>query len=231
MSSLWSDPSFTSGLWQGVFQLLSLGIVAFFGNIIYRRYRERDTARQDLLNEIDQFTVALYKPRKVYQGMLSTDPDLLAGMADPQRQIRRIEIIEESLEELTAVTGRFRSLQVNIVPLYGYHEELFSYYLAIWRYLKEIRRRMERRENLYFHHESPESVDAFYRLIDEFRYRVMVARFVPRPPTRGRPPGEFLDRMHERGRAIYQGYFGGPAAARPDGPSITASDGATTLAS
>jgi len=199
--------------------LISLGIVAFFGNIVYRRHRERDTARKDLLNEIDQFTINLYKPRKIYQAMVDADPDPLQGLDGPLREARRFEIIQKSLEEFVAVVGRFRSLQVTIVPLYGYHEELFSYYLAIWRYLKEIRRRMECRESLYFHHERPESVDAFYRLIDVFRYRVIIARFVRRPPARVRPPQEFLDRMHRRGQEIYQEYFGDQTTSAPNRPS------------
>ena len=35
-------------------------------------------------------------------------------------------------------------LTLLIVPLFGYHLELFGCYLAIWRYLKQIRGRMER---------------------------------------------------------------------------------------
>ena len=42
---------------------------------------------------------------------------------------------------------------------------------------------MGRSETLYFHAERPDSpTDAFYALIDGFRYRIMLRPFVRRPP-------------------------------------------------
>ena len=57
---------------------------------------------------------------------------------------------------MVAATGQFRVVQVKLIPLYGHDPEIFAYYLAIWRYLKEIRDRMGRSETLYFHAERPD---------------------------------------------------------------------------
>lgn len=66
-------------------------------------------------------------------------------------------------------------------------------------------------ESLFFHHESPESVDAFYRLIDSFRYMITVEKARRQPPGLVRPPQDVLSRMRTRGDEIYADYFKQPA--------------------
>ncbi len=157
---------------------------------------------------MDTFTDRLYKPRKIYQAVLGPAPDLLAGISDDlQRECRRVEVLQRCLEEFVDVTGRFRALQVKLVPLYGFHVELFGFYLAIWRYLKEVRRRMEQRQSLYFHHEQAESADAFYRLIDRFRFRLMVEKITGQGAGLVQPPADLLKQMQQRGDAVYAEYF------------------------
>jgi len=200
-----------SAFWHGAFELLVLGIVAVAGNIVYQRYRELAVARQALVDGIDEFTVRLYKPRKMYQTTIDRSHDLFANIDDAtQRETHRAETVARALEEVIDAVGRFRALQVKLVPLFGFHVELFAFYLAIWRYLKEVRYRMERGESLYFHHEEAESVDAFYRLIDTFRYRLRVTRIAHHPPALTRPPYELLNEMRQRGDALYEEYFAGP---------------------
>jgi hypothetical protein len=209
MVTIWQDPAFLSGFWQGAFQLLSLTIVAAFGTLVYQGMRDRRVAREELIEAIDEFTISLYKPRKIYQ-LECADHALRASETARLRtnNLVHTERLRRCLEELIEVTGRFRSLQVKLVPLYGYAEDLFAHYLAIWWYLKEIRTRMERVETLYFHHENAGSVDAFYRLIDEFRYRIYTARFAFRPPRHHRPPQEVLGRMRSRSYQVYERFFG-----------------------
>jgi hypothetical protein len=206
------EEAFWQGLWGGIFQLLTLGLVAVIANLVYRRYRQRADARQELIDAIDQFTIRLYQPRKIYQLLTTPGHPLLSRVADPQHlEAWRARKIERTLEQLVAAIGRFRALQVKLVPLFGYHAELFAYYLAIWRYLKEVRERMERLESLYFHHEKPESMDAFYRLIDSFRYRLLTERTVWRPPGLVRPPQDLLLQMRQQADSIYAEYFKLPA--------------------
>ncbi len=195
--------AFWQGLWQGVFQLVALGVVGFWVNFVYQRFRTRMAARQELVDEIDQFTIRLYKPRKMYQRAL----DLGAG--SPGRD----DLVLRSIEEVLDATGRFRSLQVKIVPLFGYHVDLFGYYLAIWRYLKEVRDHMDGGKSLYLHHESPDSADAFYRLMDAFRYRIQIEPTSDQPPGLVQPPPELLQKMKDRGREIHEQFFGRDAAA------------------
>src|SRR5262249_49778938 len=79
---------------------------------------------------------------------------------------------------------------------------------AIWRYMKEIRRRMEKGESLYFSNEKPEPGDAFYRLFDSFRYRVSKAGYPWRQPEIAQPPPALLARMRAAGDAVFRQYFG-----------------------
>ena len=98
-------------------------------------------------------------------------------------------------------------MQVKLIPLYGHDREVFGHYMAIWRYLKEVRDRMGRGETLYFHAENPDSADAFYLLIDAFRYRIMVRPFIPSPPGLAKPSPEVLADLRRRGDEIYAEYF------------------------
>jgi hypothetical protein len=198
-----------SSLWSAVFNLVVLTVVGVVANLIYRRFRDLMTARQELLDDIDQFSLDLYKPRKLYQIMIDRAPDLLAGVATPeQRECRRLEAIHRTLEDIVVATGRFRTLQVEIIRLYGYNMDLLSRYLAIWRYLKEVRRRMEAGVALYFPGEKPGSEDAFYKLFDSFRFRVSVAHFVYRAPKAAQPPADLLAHMRREGDAVFAEYFG-----------------------
>lgn len=199
--------AFWQGFWGGVFELVALGVVAFVIHILYQRYRDRADARQELIDEIDAFSVGLYKPRKLYQ--MTVDGELLDGIADPaERERQRRENIQAALEQLIETVGRFRALQIKIVPLFGYHLELFGCYLAIWRYLKQIRQRMERGQSLFAEGETSASADAFFRLIDGFRYMAQVERSVTAPPPRVQPPRDVLEAMKAAGERIYAVHFG-----------------------
>ena len=127
----------------------------------------------------------------------------------------RRQYAQRWFEELIGAESRFRSLQVKIVPLYGYHVELFAYYLVIWRYLKEVRRRMARLESLVTQRETRQSDDRFYSLIDTFRYRIMTESFAKQPPGLTTPPPEVLREMQRRADALYAEHFG------PGGEAVT----------
>jgi hypothetical protein len=213
MPPLWDPTAFLQGFWQGVFQLLGLVIVAAFGTFIYQRRQARYRLRDELINSINQFAISLYKPRKLYQAIIDQTCDPLAHFADSShREARRLETIYRSLEEVVAATGQFRVLQVKLIPLYGHDPEIFGFYMAIWRYLKEVRDRMGRSETLYFHAEGPDSPDAFYLLIDAFRYQIMLRPIVRRPPGLAKPSPEVLAALRTRGDELYAEYFPQPAA-------------------
>jgi hypothetical protein len=213
MPSLWDPAAFVQGFWQGVFQVVALAIVAAFGTLIYQRRQARFALRDKLIDSINQFAISLYKPRKLYQAIIDQTCDPLAQLTDAShRAARRLETIYQALEEVVAATGQFRVLQVKLIPLFGHDPELFAYYMAIWRYLKEIRDRMGRSETLYFHAEQPDSPDAFYLLIDAFRYRIVLRPLIGRPPGLAKPPQEVLAEMRRRGDEVYAEYFPEPAA-------------------
>lgn len=204
--------AFWAGLWQGVFQLAVLGLIAFRVNVAYQRFRERSTARQELIDEIDQFTDSLYKPRKIYQAMIDQSLPLLSKDANPGAlEARRTAMAARMLEETVTAEGRFRSLQVKIVPLYGYHVEVFAHYLAIWRYVKEIRKRMATMETLIAQPGQKRTEDTFYRLIDTFRYRITMEKFAKHPPSLTQPPPALLRDMQRRAGELYEEYFGSGA--------------------
>jgi hypothetical protein len=199
---------FVPALWTGFFQLAALALIGFWVNVVYQRYRAVAAARQELIDEIDQFTVLLYKPRRLYVAMLEESPALLAGIPDAvQRQAHRAALMEQCLSELFEAIGRFRSLQVKMVPLYGYNVELFGYYLVIWRYLKEVRYRMEQGQSLYCQPEDSRGGDVFYALIDTFRYRVITERAQRYRPQPTQAPEAALKRMRQRADALYQQHF------------------------
>ena len=190
--------AFWEGLWSGLFELIALGLVAGWVNLLYQRQRERSSAQRQLGTEIDLFLTQLYKPRKVYQLHLARE----AGEAG------REEALYRCLEELIDAAGRFRALQVQLLHLFAYHQEIFAHYLAIWNYLRELRRRMERQEGLYFHHEDSASSDAFYQLLDRFRYLTQTTPMVAEAPQLTTLPVERLRAMEQRAATIYQERFG-----------------------
>src|SRR6516165_10834123 len=107
--------------WTALGQLVVVGVVGFVANIVYKRYRDLSTARQELLKNIDEFSHALYKPRKLYQVMVDLTTDLLPDVCTHrERELRRLETIHQALADLVAATGRFRTFQVEIIRLYGY---------------------------------------------------------------------------------------------------------------
>jgi hypothetical protein len=204
-----------NALWAGVSQLFVVGMAGFVANIIYKRYRDLSVSRQELLKNIDEFSVALYRPRKLYQVMIERATDLLCDIGTPgEREVRRLEAIHQTLADLVTATGRFRTLQVEIIRLYGYEMDLLAHYLAIWRHLKYIRRQMERGKSLYSPGEHPGSEDAFYNLFDAFRFRVSVARFVHRAPIAAKPPDSLVAQMRRQGDELFDRYF----AAEPTDP-------------
>jgi hypothetical protein len=227
MNAIWDPAALAQGFWQGVFKLLALTIIAAFGTFIFQRRQARYTLREELIDSINQFAVSLYKPRKLYQAIIDQSCDPLAHIADAShREARRLETIYRALEDVIAATGQFRVVQVKLIPLYGHDPEIFAYYLAIWRYLKEVRDRMGRSETLYFHAERPDSADSFYSLIDSFRYRIMLRPFVRRPPGLARPAEAVLAELRRRGDEVYAEFFVG-AVMEPTTACITAAEGKT----
>jgi hypothetical protein len=227
MNAIWDPAAFAQGFWQGVFELLALAIIAAFGTFIFQRRQARNTLREELIDSINQFAISLYKPRKLYQSIIDRSCDPLAHIADAShREARRLETIYRALEDVVAATGQFRVVQVKLIPLYGHDPEIFAYYLAIWRYLKEVRDRMGRSETLYFQTERPDSTDAFYLLIDSFRYRIMLRPFVRRPPDLARPSEAVLAELRRRGDEVYAEFFAG-AVKEPTAASISAAAGRT----
>jgi hypothetical protein len=211
MPSLFDPTAIAQGFWQGVFQLLALAIVAAFGTFVYQRRQARYALREELIESINQFAINLYKPRKLYQAIIDQTCDPLANLAhSSHREEQRLETIYRALDEVVAATGQFRVVQVKLIPLYGHDPKIFGYYMAIWRYLKEIRHRMGRSETLYFQAEGPDSTDAFYLLIDAFRYQIMVSPIVSRPPVLAKPSSEVLEKLRHRGDEIYAEFFTQP---------------------
>jgi hypothetical protein len=194
--------------WHAVFELLTLTIVGVFATFIYQRIRDRYNMRDRLIDAINEFAVSIYKPRRLYQAIINRtcDPQgVVAGASD--RALQRLEMVYVCLDELVAAAGRFRSLQVKIIPLYGHNLDIFAHYMAIWRYLKEIQQRMGRGETLYFHGETPDSPDALFRLIDSFRYRIMLQGFAWRPPPVAAPDLDYIQEMRRCGDVVYAKYF------------------------
>jgi hypothetical protein len=222
MNAIWDPAAITQGFWQGVFELLALAIIAASGTFIFQRRQARYTLREELIDSINQFAINLYKPRKLYQAIIDQSCDPLAHVADAShREARRLETIYRALEDVVAATGQFRVVQVKLIPLYGHDPEIFAYYLAIWRYLKEVRDRMGRSETLYSHAERPDSTDAIYSLIDSFRYRIMLQPFIRRPPGLARPSEEVVAALRRRGDEVYAEFFAG-APQEPQMASVAA---------
>jgi hypothetical protein len=209
LRELFNLSAISGGLWQAFFQLITLGIAAAYGTFVFQRSRARDAARQQLINEIGEFSIDLYRPRKLYQ-IYQRDPGprVCNCLPEQSRSEVRGQLLQRAFEEFVGVVGRFRALQIKLVPLFGYNQELFAYYLAIWWYLKEVRMRMQDGEHLFFHHDDSQTVDAFYRLIDAFRYRIAVAPFVKEVPDLHRPPREILEKMYAESEIVYHQYFG-----------------------
>jgi hypothetical protein len=95
--------------------------------------------------------------------------------------------------------------------------DLLSHYLAIWRFLKFTRQRMEIGASLYLPGEQPGSEDAFHNLFDVFRFRISVARFVHNAPVAAKPPVSVIAEMRHQGDGVFDHYF---AAARPERESV-----------
>jgi hypothetical protein len=207
-NTLSTNQAFLEGFWGGFFEMIALAIVAFWVNIVYQRFRGKQKRKQDLIDEIDAFSYALYKPRKMYQALLD-HPEMLQSIPnESDREIQRTLFLQQYLAEMTEAAGRFRSLQVQLVPLFGFDKELFAYYLAIWRYLRTMRKKkMEKQESLYFHHETAQSSDAFYRLIDAFRYHIQMSKSIKQKPSLLAPPNKILLEMQTQSNRIFESYF------------------------
>ena len=212
-----ASAGFWAGLWHGVFQLAALGLVAIWVKGVWQRFRERHAARRELIDEIDRFSVALYSPRKLYQTLIDgNDEWFLACLPEGEaREKERVRVLRDSLDGLIDAIGRFRALQVKVVPLYGFHVEIFAHYVAIWLYLKELRERMRHMKSL---RESDDALaerpgtrgggDDLYRLIDAFRFHVMTQRARTHPPRKMHLSQEFLDNVHVLASKLYRHYFG-----------------------
>lgn len=191
--------AFWNGLWAGIFELLAIGLVAGWVNLIYQRIRSRQALRSDLIDEIDQFSAALYKPRKMYQHLLTVSSD--------QQALNLEQELLRCLEEFTSAAGRFRAIQVKLIPLFGFDIEILAHYLAVWRAIREVRKRMERSESLFATHETSASSDALYRLLDQFRYQAQVTPSIKQKPTLLTPPPTLSAQIEERSQEVYQNYL------------------------
>lgn len=205
------DEGFWHGLFEGAFHLVAVGAIASVAGIFYQRYRETLVERQQLIDALDHFTNALYRPRKLYQRLLARGDAPVGWVAERWREWRASQF-EVLLTEFVGAVGQFRSLQIRVVALFGHDPLVFGYYLAIWRYLKEVRDRMERHESLLFHHEAPQSVDAFYRLIDSFRHQVAVGRVARPAHGQVRPAFPVLKELRRQGERVYAAIFEQPRA-------------------
>ena len=54
MVTIWQDPAFLNGFWQGAFQLLSLTLVAAFGTLVYQRMRDRRVANVSFVGRVEE---------------------------------------------------------------------------------------------------------------------------------------------------------------------------------
>ena len=191
--------AFWNGLWGGIFELLALGLVAGWVNLVYQRIRSRQDLRRDLIDEIDQFSTALYKPRKIYQFLLEQKDSAQTDLMQAERL--------QCLREFTDAAGRFRAIQVKLVPLFGFDIEVFAHYLAVWNAIREVRKRMEKGDDLYAEHETGSSSDALYRLLDQFRYRAQVTPSIKNKPSLLAPPTGVEEAIKSRAVEIYQKYL------------------------
>jgi hypothetical protein len=112
-----------------------------------------------------------------------------------------------ALEEFSEAAGRFRALQVKLVPLFGFNVEIFAHYLAVWQAVRAVRKRMERGEDLYADHETESSSDALYRLLDQFRYHTQVTPSVRHKPTLLSPPNDIEEAIKDQAQVIYEKYL------------------------
>lgn len=197
--------AFWNGLWGGIFELIALGLVAGWVNLGYQRIRSRQALRQDVIEEIDAFSTALYKPRKMYQMIL--EHEAKGSESNEHREILGRPELMRCLEDFTEAAGRFRALQVKLVPLFGFDEEIFAHYLAVWSAIRDVRKRMERGEDLYRSHESSSSSDALYRLLDQFRYRAQITASVRHKPTLLAPPPSVEAQIKQRAEEIHMRYL------------------------
>lgn len=205
---LLNNQAFLEGFWGGVFEVIALGIVGFWINIVYQKVQSRKKQRQTLVDDLDAFSTALYPPRKLYQALLDR-PEIIAHIEDEQeRTMYKMKLLNQYLSEFTHCAGQFRALQVQLIPLFGYDVNLFGYYMAVWRYVRQLRKRMEQKQTLYFHHETPSSSDAFYRLLDQFRYQIQTTPSIQSKPSRLSIPTEIQRQIQTQADEIYQTYFG-----------------------
>ena len=204
---LLKNDAFLEGLWGGIFEVIALGIVGFWVNVVYHKVQVRKKQRQMLVDDLDRFSTALYPPRKLYQALIDR-PEIIAHIQDEkERDLYKMNLLNQYLGELTHCAGQFRALQVQLIPLFGYHIKLFAYYMAIWRYVRQLRKRMEQKQTLYFHHETSSSSDAFYRLLDQFRYQIQITPSIKHKAVLLSIPPNLQSKIQEQANEIYRTYF------------------------
>ena len=67
---LLNNEAFLEGLWGGIFEVIALGIVGLWVNVVYHRVQVRKKQRQMLVDDLDRFSTSLYLPRKLYQALI-----------------------------------------------------------------------------------------------------------------------------------------------------------------
>ena len=94
-TEVWMKEAFWQGVWGGVFDLIAIGLVASWVNMIYQRIRSRQNARKELIDELDTFSNELYKPRKVYQALLGVNEsrrlNQVAYLSRPRTTVMKID--------------------------------------------------------------------------------------------------------------------------------------------
>ena len=219
MITLLFSSEFLQGFWQGVFELISLCVVAHFVNDLIARRTSRSSKKQEIIDELDEFVISLWKPRKLYTLILEEKLSFMQAITSPEaRALKSFELRYQAFEKLLDSIGRLRSVQIKIVTFFGFEVELLAHFTAIWKYLKEIRRRMEKNETLFFgtprksapmlHSSTKMGDDDLYVLIDKFRLLIASTPPAENPPSNLAPDEKLAEKVKSRANSIYTEFFG-----------------------
>ncbi|MEK7485655.1 MAG: hypothetical protein AABZ60_15135 [Planctomycetota bacterium] len=207
---------FWQGFWQGFFELVALGIVAYFVNVIYARRTNTNQKKQEIIDELDEFVISLWKPRKIYTLLHDQKLDFLTHLSSQEsRTLEQFRLKTQAFNEFLDSIGRLRAVQIKIITFFGFQIELLAHFMAIWFYLKEVRRRMEHGETLFFG--SPRQTteveirageDDLYVLIDKFRLLIASTPKTNSPPLRLKTHPEEAKEVQRHAQEIYRSFFG-----------------------
>lgn len=207
---------FWQGFWQGFFELVALGIVAYFVNVLYAGHTNRTQKKQEIIDELDEFVISLWKPRKIYSLLKDGKLDFLNHLPSQEtKALEQFRLKTQAFHDLLDSIGRLRAVQIKIITFFGFQTELLAHFMAIWFYLKEVRRRMEQGETLFFG--SPRQTadaeikageDDLYVLIDKFRLLIAATPKAKEPTLRLKTKPEEAKEVQRRAHEIYKNFFG-----------------------